>query len=117
MPKPKGSRATKAPRRKKSSGPKPGPAKKLRGQNEFRRWLRITRISRGLSQRQAAEDMGVHWRSVCLWETGVADPSLANLTKIGAWARITIDELVDKLNTPLPEAGWRPSMRVTRTHD
>ena len=55
--------------------------------------IRYLRISRGLTQRQLAEQLHVSVQAVSKWETGSAYPDLVLLLPIARLFSVTLDEL------------------------
>lgn len=44
--------------------------------------LKAARVNAGLTQKQVAEHIGVNKGTVCSWETGKTDPSIATFAKL-----------------------------------
>lgn len=65
---------------------------------EFMRWMRIQRATKGVTQKVASEQIGCHWRTWHLWETGKLVPTRPNLVKLSEWSNdeTTAGELLDK---------------------
>ena len=55
--------------------------------------IRYLRISRGMTQRQLAEQLHVSVQAVSKWETGSAYPDLVLLLPIARLFSVTLDEL------------------------
>ena len=53
------------------------------------------RTARGMSQREAAERIGLSHSFVCLLEANKRTPSLSVLTKIAKFYKVKIDELLN----------------------
>lgn len=56
--------------------------------------LRTARLSRGLTQKQLAEALGVESITVSRWERGVTTPSLPRLRRIAELTQTTVSDLV-----------------------
>lgn len=59
------------------------------------RWLRK---KRGFTIRGLALKSGVHYVSICRYETGKAEPSVRNLTRLAAALGCTVDDLIGRVN-------------------
>lgn len=68
---------------------------------EFMRWMRVQRATKGITQKVAAEQIGCHWRTWHLWETGKLVPTRPNLVKLTEWAKdgSSAGELLDKTSS------------------
>lgn len=69
------------------------------------------RRSRGLSQEQLAEALGVSRQAVSKWETGQATPELDKLRAMSAFFGVTLDQLTgDAPPEAPPPGGGRPKL-------
>lgn len=68
--------------------------------------FKAARESRGLSQQDLAQALGVDQSTVCLWETGKTKPRAKLLPKVARLLDCTIDELLaDESLKPDMDAG------------
>ncbi len=66
--------------------------------------LYALRKSRGLTQEQLAEALGVSRQAVSKWESGASEPELASLRAISAFFGVSLDSLLGG-GAPGPEEG------------
>ena len=59
--------------------------------------LKAQRTSRGMTQEQVAEAVGVSRQAVSKWESGASDPSTANLIALAKLYGISAEELLEGL--------------------
>ena len=57
--------------------------------------IRTVRRMRGLTQRQAAEQLGIHPITLCRWESGKHKPMGVHLSLLERWARGDTPYLTD----------------------
>lgn len=69
--------------------------------------LRLLRESRGYSQRQVAEAVGVHPTAVGSWERGERWPTLKRFGQLADFLDLDLGDFDDALEI----AGWRPARR------
>lgn len=67
-------------------------------------YLNLCRLEAGLTQRGAAEAIGVTQGAVSKWESGIADPILPRLADIARVYGVELDVLLDGL-----DAAGRPA--------
>lgn len=83
---------------------------------EFSEKLYSLRKSRGLSQEQLAEVLGVSRQSVSKWESGQSVPESDKLVQIGSYFCVTVDYLLkDEAQIPQEQASpvarkWLPGL-------
>ena len=58
-----------------------------------KRFLRVKRAEKCVTQAEAAKAVGVHWRTWSQWESDGTKPTFVNMVAIAQWAGITVDEL------------------------
>ena len=68
----------------------------------FSERLRIARQSRGLTQQQLAELIGVSRSTVAMWETGEHQPDLDTVSKLATILKVSVDFLLGKTEDPTP---------------
>ncbi len=56
--------------------------------------IRTARMSKGLTQKQLAEQMGVTRAAVANWETGVSSPTAESLIRLARILGTTVDALL-----------------------
>lgn len=67
---------------------------------KFDQWLLSTRLKRGLTQKQAAKQLGVNSQAMLSrWENGLSLPSVNYLLSLAKWGKITADQLIRMLAT------------------
>ena len=69
------------------------------------------RKSKGLSQEQLAERVGVSRQAVSKWETGAASPEFDKLAALSACLGVSVDELVTGVPGEAPPKPGRPTAR------
>lgn len=57
--------------------------------------MRAERARRGLSEKEVAEEIGVHANQVSRWEQGTQEPSGSNLLKLSSFYECSPDYLLD----------------------
>lgn len=67
----------------------------MNGSEKNRRFLRVLRKEKGITQEAFAEALGVSGRTVSRWETGANMPDLALLIQIADYYDVEIKELLD----------------------
>ena len=55
--------------------------------------MKFKRMQRGLSQKQLAEKVGLHYQSISDFERGKSNPSYENMKKISEILETSVDEL------------------------
>jgi transcriptional regulator with XRE-family HTH domain len=68
-------------------------------------FLRVERAKRNVSQTQAANECGVHWRTWSIWETKPCRPSVDMCQLIAKWAGIETGTLIDTIIVPAEEVA------------
>lgn len=58
--------------------------------------LRLLRVSKGLSQAQAARMLGISSSKLCQWEKGFRRPTVNDLRMLSEKYNVTIDFLLDR---------------------
>lgn len=77
--------------------------------------FRMHRLSAGLSQKQAALEIGVKQPSMCAWETGKAYPTYENLLAMAQLYNVSVDALVGApAAAPPPEPSVFPASVALR---
>ena len=66
----------------------------VRKRMELAQRLAEARKARGLSQAEAAEQLGVSRQAISRWETGAGIPTLDNLMQLGTLYQVSLDALV-----------------------
>ena len=69
--------------------------------------MKILRKKKRLSQEQAAEALGVTWRTYGSWERGEREPNIAALKQLSVFFDVSIDALVGELD--IDDLRMRPS--------
>ncbi len=64
----------------------------------MRKKMRLARIAKGYSAREAAASIGVHENAVLRWESGEAEPLGSNLLKMARLYGVDPDVLLEESN-------------------
>lgn len=81
------------------------------------RWgesIRICRINRGISQKEAAEFLGVSRQAVSKWERGITVPSTENLMALGELYQVPLENLMGVKRNAQPDQKESPQLLVTK---
>ena len=73
--------------------------------NEFGNYLYSLRKSRGMTQQELADRLGVTNKAVSKWETGEAFPETAQLVPLSDIFGVTVDDLLRGKTEPLRETN------------
>jgi len=79
---------------------------------ELTQRLTQARKARGLSQAEAAEQLGVSRQAISRWETGTGLPTLDNLIQMGKLYQVSLDELVYGPEAVQPQEETAPEPEV-----
>lgn len=77
-------------------------------QKSIGRFLRELRVGRGLTQEQAAAELGVSARTVSRWETGTNLPDLEVLVCLADFYGVSIREVLDGIPMQLSNLNKAP---------
>lgn len=58
--------------------------------------LKQERITKGLTQTQVAQALGVTYNAICQYESGAREPSIDNLKKLCDFFDVTADYLIGR---------------------
>ena len=83
--------------RQKQGTIKEDPMSKRTLDTPLAKFLRVKRAERGISQHQAAEECGVHWRTWSIWETKDCRPSVDMCQLIAKWAKVETTDFIKQV--------------------
>ena len=84
--------------------------------NEFGNYLYSLRKSKGMTQQQLADKLGITNKAVSKWETGEAFPETAQLVPLSDTFGVTVDDLLRGKEEALRETK-QPSELPNEKHD